>query len=192
MDTTAARTLALELMAQYRLDTIGWTFTFDRAKSRAGQCRFDTRVISMSESYVKINNEDEIRDTILHEIAHALCGKAAGHGPVWQRKARAIGCTGKRTTAAKASESHRYEAHCPGNGTAHIAGKYHRRPSIRMLNGGYCNKHRVSIIWIDTTTGVAINGQASTVFVRETKTVKSGNQEKAWVSGSSNWDSMFA
>lgn len=32
-----------------------------------------------------------VRDTILHEIAHALAGHAAGHGPVWKGVCRRIG-----------------------------------------------------------------------------------------------------
>ena len=42
-------------------------------------------------------NSDEatIRDTILHEIAHALT-PGQHHNDVWRRKATAIGCTGQR------------------------------------------------------------------------------------------------
>ena len=40
--------------------------------------------------------DEEIDDTLLHEIAHALVGKAHGHDQVWQAKAVALGCSGKR------------------------------------------------------------------------------------------------
>ena len=43
--------------------------------------------------------EDVVRQTMLHEIAHALVGYEAAHGPVWKRKAAEIGYTGKRTAA---------------------------------------------------------------------------------------------
>ena len=38
----------------------------------------------------------DIDDTLLHEIAHALVGKAHGHDQVWQAKAVALGCSGRR------------------------------------------------------------------------------------------------
>ena len=37
-----------------------------------------------------LNNIDEVRDTILHEIAHALCPKD-GHGPRWRATCRRLG-----------------------------------------------------------------------------------------------------
>ena len=37
-----------------------------------------------------LNGIDEVRDTILHEIAHALCPKD-GHGPRWRATCRRIG-----------------------------------------------------------------------------------------------------
>ena len=44
---------------------------------------------------VLLNSLEETRETILHEIAHALCGKP-GHGPEWRRIARSIGCSAER------------------------------------------------------------------------------------------------
>ena len=43
--------------------------------------------------YVRHADIDHIRDTILHEIAHALVGPCHGHDAVWRQKAREIGCT---------------------------------------------------------------------------------------------------
>ena len=40
--------------------------------------------------------EADVRDTILHEIAHALAGPKHNHDKVWREKARAIGCTAER------------------------------------------------------------------------------------------------
>ena len=52
--------------------------------------------ISLSRHYVRHAEEAHIRDTILHEIAHALVGPRHGHDAVWRRKAREIGCTANR------------------------------------------------------------------------------------------------
>ena len=46
-------------------------------------------------------SKEQIRDTVLHEIAHAIAGREAGHGPLWKVTARRIGATPR----AKAYES---------------------------------------------------------------------------------------
>ncbi len=42
-----------------------------------------------------------MRDTLLHEIAHALAGHRAGHGPVWRKIAREVGAKPKRCYRAE-------------------------------------------------------------------------------------------
>lgn len=82
-------------MAEHLADE-GWRFDFDNAKSRFGACHYRTKKITLSGYLVPLNDEAEVRNTILHEIAHALAGAASGHGPEWKRVARSIGCTGDR------------------------------------------------------------------------------------------------
>ena len=100
MDLDAARSLAHELMAEHGLR--GWRVEFDRAKRRAGICRHDTSVIGLSAPITRLHPEAEVRDTILHEIAHALAGPRAGHGPAWVATARRIGCSGERCVPGEA------------------------------------------------------------------------------------------
>lgn len=94
MELDQARRLAQELMAQHGLT--GWRFEFDRAKRRAGICRHAQRVIGLSAPLTRLHPDAEVRDTLLHEIAHALAGPRAGHGPVWAATARRIGCSAER------------------------------------------------------------------------------------------------
>ena len=86
--------LGAELMAEHEL--IGWRLRLDHAKRRAGQCDYNQRVISLSRHYVRYADMAHIRDTILHEIAHALVGPRHGHDAVWRQKAREIGCSAMR------------------------------------------------------------------------------------------------
>ncbi len=81
MNLHAARILAVKLMQQHGL--VGWSFKFDHARRRFGCCNFTRRVISLSKPLTFLNEEGEVRDTILHEIAHALTPKT-GHGPAWK------------------------------------------------------------------------------------------------------------
>ncbi len=43
-----------------------------------------------------LNDKYRVKNTILHEIAHALVGNGNGHNWVWQQKALEIGCDGRR------------------------------------------------------------------------------------------------
>lgn len=92
-----ARDLALELMATHGLIGAGWSFRFNRAKSYAGLTDLDLKEISLSGSMVDAVSPSSVRETILHEIAHALTGEdeRAEHGPLWRAKALEIGSTGE-------------------------------------------------------------------------------------------------
>ncbi len=93
-DLDAIARLARALMAQHRLHQ--WSFQFDAATKRAGCCQYATQVISLSYEFAKRASDEEIRDTILHEIAHALVGQDHRHDAVWRAKALEIGCSGRR------------------------------------------------------------------------------------------------
>ena len=90
----AAIDLATELMDAHGL--VGWRIKLDHARRRAGQCDYTNKTISLSRLYSRHAEADHIRDTILHEIAHALVGPRHGHDAVWRQKAREIGCTATR------------------------------------------------------------------------------------------------
>jgi SprT protein len=121
------RRMADELLTRH-LDS-GWSFAFDNAKRRAGMCNYQTRRISMSR-YLSARYDDETnRQTLLHEIAHALAGPEARHGPAWLRRARAIGYTGGVThNGETATELAPWVGVCPAG---HVAYR-HRRPTRGM------------------------------------------------------------
>jgi predicted SprT family Zn-dependent metalloprotease len=50
------------------------------------------RAIELSYDFVVNNDEAAVLDTILHEIAHAIAGVKADHGPAWKAVCRQIGC----------------------------------------------------------------------------------------------------
>ena len=86
--------LARGLMSQHQLDQ--WSFQFDNGTKRAGCCHYATHVISLSYEFAKRAPDEEIKDTILHEIAHALVGQKHYHDAMWRAKALEIGCSGRR------------------------------------------------------------------------------------------------
>ncbi|MEU4688997.1 SprT-like domain-containing protein [Actinoplanes sp. NPDC023714] len=124
MQSTDARALATGLMARHGLT--GWTFAFDDAKTRAGVCHHGRRVIGLSRPLTALYSVEQVTDTVLHEIAHALAGPAHGHDRVWRRIAVRIGCSGMRCVPAEAPRiDGRWVGVCPaGHRTT-----AHRRPT---------------------------------------------------------------
>lgn len=94
MNLVKVRDLARDIMDQHGLRH--WTFEFDDAKRRAGICHYAARRISLSAPLMTVYSESEARDTVLHEVAHALVGPEAGHGRRWRETAEAIGGTGRQ------------------------------------------------------------------------------------------------
>jgi predicted SprT family Zn-dependent metalloprotease len=86
--------LAEELLAEHRLG--GWSFDFDHAVRRAGSCHYGRRRITLSLQFARQVSEAEIRETLLHEIAHALVGPEHHHDAVWRARAKEIGASGER------------------------------------------------------------------------------------------------
>ncbi len=132
--------LAHELFVQHRL--INYSFGFDRAINRAGQCDFRARRITISRHLVENCSLREVEQIILHEIAHALVGKEAGHGPIWRAKAWEIGYKFQPTSwHLMAGSTARYVGFCP-------AGHQHfrmRKPnailSCRHCANGFSDEH---------------------------------------------------
>lgn len=95
MNVTEALWLYRELADKHGLEE--WTIQLDkRASTRAGVCRYRSKTLGLSKWFIEQAPVAEIRNVILHEIAHALVGPGKGHGPIWKAKAREIGCTGDR------------------------------------------------------------------------------------------------
>lgn len=117
MKLQEAKALALKLMSQHLSD--GWRFEFMNSKKAIGQCKQfrgrDYGWIRLSSHLIPVMDEADVKNTILHEIAHALVGCEHGHDWVWRSKAREIGCSGERTTRLDIANqvNHKYKATCP-------------------------------------------------------------------------------
>jgi predicted SprT family Zn-dependent metalloprotease len=129
MTETEVRILAITLMQKHGLSTLTWKFAFDNARSRLGYCSHKKKTISLSRNYLKLPeyDDEEIRDTILHEIAHGLVGRKNGHNHVWQQKAIEIGCNGERLYHGEAHVMPKYKGTCPRCGKVILR---HRRKTI--------------------------------------------------------------
>lgn len=121
------------LIAQHLDD--GWSFAFDNAKRRAGACDYVKRRITVSRYLSARYDDDTNRQTLLHEVAHALAGAEAGHGPRWKRVAVSLGYTGGVTHRGEtANELAPWVGVCP-NG--HVA--YRHRRATRATSCARCS-----------------------------------------------------
>ena len=62
-----------------------------RSSRLAGVCDFDREVIAINADLLDGNSLEELLDTTLHEIAHALAGPEHDHDIVWQKWAVKLG-----------------------------------------------------------------------------------------------------
>ncbi|TFV84247.1 M48 family peptidase [Microbacterium sp. dk485] len=131
-DLQRVRTWA-EALISLHLDAT-WSFGFDNAKRRAGLCDYTRRRISVSRYLAARYDDDTNHQTLLHEVAHAVAGPAAGHGPQWKRVARDLGYTGGTTHSGEtATELAPWVGVCPAG---HVA--YRHRRATRPTSCAKC------------------------------------------------------
>jgi len=128
--------MANEYIGQYLDDS--WRFKFDRAVSRLGQTNFKYKTISLSRELTRLNDTARVRNTILHEIAHAMVGPKFGHGPVWQRQAKAIGCDAQRAADPRQMQTVKapWVGVCP-NG--HTSQRHRMTAKAQKVSCGQCS-----------------------------------------------------
>lgn len=132
MDLRDAYALAEHLLEKHGLHD--WHVRYDGAKRRAGVCRFRDKTLGLSAPLTALHSDEEVRDTILHEIAHALVGPRHGHDQTWREVAGLIGCSGERCVPPDAPRVEpAWLGTCPAG---HATGR-HRRPE-RVMTCGRC------------------------------------------------------
>lgn len=143
-DPTEVRSWALSVMTSFGLGE--WQFGFNNRVKSLGLCRYKVQRIELSIHLVRAGPEPELKDTLLHEIAHALVGVGHGHDAIWKAKAAEIGATPERCSDAEIEMPvGRWAATCGG---CHAVYRRHRRP--KRLTGWHCRgcgRERGSLAW---------------------------------------------
>ncbi|RJK92776.1 SprT-like domain-containing protein [Vallicoccus soli] len=148
MDLRAALGTARELLDSHGLHD--WEVGLDGARRRAGACHHGRRLISLSRHLTELHGPAEVRETVLHELAHALVGPEHGHDAVWRARARALGSTGERCLPEDAPVvAGDFVGRCAHG---HEATR-HRRPE-RVVGCGRCGSRTALLSW--TWRGVAV------------------------------------
>ena len=144
MTPDLAQSLARSLMDAHHLRE--WSFAFNRRKRSLGVCYYERKRIELSVYYIARNEEPSIRDTILHEIAHALAGRRAGHGAAWKAICRALGATPQRCDSQAAMPAGRWHATCPSCQRVYTR---HRRPQRHATYAcRKCGRERGPIVFM--------------------------------------------
>lgn len=115
MELLEAENYAKEVMQSNNLTD--WSFQFDKAKKRFGYCNYTKKIISISKHLTLLNPEEIVKNTILHEVSHALSGYKAGHGILWKKVMISLGgspvrCYGNEVITPKL----KYTAYCKNCG----------------------------------------------------------------------------
>lgn len=129
---------ATELIKEYLPE---YTFRVNNRLSRAlGRCIYAPKIIEVSKHLIEKATDQEFLNTVVHEIAHGICGYRAGHNSVWKIKCLELGGNGQRCAKALSFKIERpdfkYTYKCAGN---HSFKKYRRKPSRSTANI-YCRQ----------------------------------------------------
>ena len=133
MDIKTAFSLLSEEMAKHELTSLSWKPKLDDAERRFGKCDMKRKVISLSRPLVQLNSEEEVRDTILHEIAHALAWERhqenCAHDQRWKDICIEIGARPERCYDEEVVQPDARWVLCHKE-TNEVFASYQRKPSV--------------------------------------------------------------
>lgn len=175
MELQDAKELALQHMKTHGLLELGWSLHFFKASTTFGQCRYNSRMICLSKPLTFLNGIEEVENTILHEIAHALVGPGHYHDQVWKFKAQELGATPVACYDAKKVAPHApWYQYCPRCKKRFPKARKH----VRTQSCGACGKEVYSDhkFHADLTLLWEPNPEQMTPFVRP----QSGVGKEVW------------
>ena len=88
-----------------------WTVKVSRGRKTIGLCSYSDKTIYISKYHIDNDSYDDVRDTIIHEIAHAL-NPRDGHGDKWRETAISLGGTGDQYHSHGANYPSKWSTRC--------------------------------------------------------------------------------
>lgn len=123
------------LLMEHGLWEQGWRFQWMNRHRTLGLCKYREKLLLLSTIYVDHHDNDHVRQTCLHEVAHALTPMAR-HGLEWQRKALELGVRNPAPCTDANMPKGRWQAACP---TCSKVYSMHRPPKNRPGSFKYCS-----------------------------------------------------
>lgn len=119
----------------------GWTWKWDKATRRYGCCHHRQKLITISKTLASMNPWEETKDTVLHEVAHAIVGCRHGHDQTWKNACKMIGARPNQyyDSAKVAQPIPKYYAVCAYCGKVSYS---QRMPRTRKYSCGRCSHGR--------------------------------------------------
>ena len=162
MRVTDALELAKSLMLKYHVPE-NCRLELSRQKKALGKCSwrsiapgFYAATIYISYYFIESNNEEEIKETILHEIAHVISGPHHGHDFHWRMICRQVGCKPERCAGNEIKTTPgRYVATCPTCGEVYYA--YRLGKKIQCCTYGCRKCGARGLFYVDSYTGQSVN-----------------------------------
>lgn len=115
-----------------------YTIRLDKTRRRVACYYHSRKLFSYSRYFIIASTEDQLVDTVLHEIAHALVVPGSGHNKVWSDTYKRIG-GGKNGSKALNNidmSIERYKLFCPGcNSEYYVNRNIYKRCGKCMKNG---------------------------------------------------------
>ena len=133
MDLEELETIAAQELKEHGLR--GWTFGLAGMKRRLGVCKYRQKRVEIADFHARNNPPEVVLDTLRHEIAHAIAGPAARHGPRWRvvavrLRATPRSCDDSPETVVTPGD---WRATCPT-----CTKTYHRYRRPKSLSGYRC------------------------------------------------------
>ena len=124
-----------------------WKATFNNRKRAFGVCNYTKNQIELSSILIPAMSDKAVKDTIIHEISHALT-HGHGHDDVWRSKCIELGGDGKRCGGSEKYEEgkegrevlfekiSKYTLTCPCCGAKSFKNRKSTRASSCANHGG--------------------------------------------------------
>ena len=112
MDINICEKKTKELISQY---IPRWEFGYDRARRRFGCTHYADKKITLSRVLCEMNEWEQIKPVVIHEIAHAIAGQRHGHDSTWKKVCIELGGDGRRLYNSDNinTPGYNYIAKCP-------------------------------------------------------------------------------
>jgi len=146
MNLTEAQKLAEELMKKHILTSGFWSFKYFSSTRTLGRCKCVGAggEIQLNKDFVLNAEIDDVRLTILHEIAHAMAGYEHGHDRIWALTCQSIGGKPERVVDSEVmsmvqAQNAKYVAICPSCGEKYYINRLGCRAKEGRKHCGHCS-----------------------------------------------------
>ena len=111
-----------------------WRIVWGKAKKQLGLCVYDKELIRLSVVCLEAYGVEAMKNTVLHEIAHALA-PGDGHGRIWRQWCEAVGADPSRLYDAGDAYKAIAKKHTKWTATCQNCGEVYKRMRYQR---GFC------------------------------------------------------